>query len=124
VNECLSCLKAVAQRDEDEAEGAAHEIQRLFEDFLIKDLWVLKTKDGRTFYLRKMPDLDDAVSFQPILRFDDKKEGSGKLVQGKNIEKIGRAPQSILAEKIRPLVHLGQSEGTWQRPSMDIAERT
>ncbi len=120
VNQCLSCLKAVVQRDESEAEGAARDIQKLFDDFLIKDLWVLKTKDKRTYYLRNKLSLEDgdSVSFQPILTFDGKEEG-----RRKEAVNVFRAPQSRLAETIRPILHIGLSEKSWQETTIDIAKR-
>jgi hypothetical protein len=123
VQDCLKCLEAVVQRDASGSEGAAHDMQHLFEDFLIKDLWVLKTKDQRTYYLRTKLSLDDSdsVSFRPILGFDGKE--AGRIVQAKNVDKISQAPQSLLAKQIRLLLPLGQSEKIWQDTSVDIAER-
>jgi hypothetical protein len=121
VKECLKCLEAVAQRDEKSAEGPAHDIQVLLDDFLIKDLWVLKIKDKGTYYLRKKIDDEEteSVSFSPVLGFDGKVEG--RKAETKNVEQA-QAPQSRLAEKIRLILpHLGQSEKTWQETSMEIA---
>src|SRR4029077_161203 len=105
VDSCLKSLDAVAQRDERAQGSAAHDLRNLFEDFMIKGLWVVKTKDNRRYYSRRKLDAPDAtgsLSFPRLIGFDGKEEG--KTLIAKNVEAVSASPQSVLAEKVRKLL--------------------
>jgi hypothetical protein len=121
---CVKSLDAVAQRNERVPGSAASDLHNLFEDFLIKDLWIIKMKGNKAYYSREKVDFSDkaeSISFQRLVGFDGKKEGT--TVIGKNVEGVYRAPQSVLAEqKVRKLLPIGYREKTWNETTIKIAQ--
>jgi hypothetical protein len=123
VDSSLKCLDAAVQRDEHVQGSAAHDLQNLFEDFLVKGLWIIKTKDNKRYYSRKRVDFSDgaeSLSFQRLVGFDGKEEG--KTLIGKNVEGAYSAPQSVLAEKVRKRLPAGSREALWIETTRNIVQ--
>lgn len=120
VEVCLKCLGAVGQRDERIQGSAARDLRNIFEDFLIKDVWIIKTKDNKTYYSAKKVQKEDPVSFRKLVDLQGKDEV--KVLTEKNVEVIDRAPQSVLAEKVRKLLPPGSRETLWIETTKKIAQ--
>src|SRR6266851_5143854 len=121
---CVKSLDGQVQRDEKKQGSAAHDLQNLFEDFLIKNLWVVKMKDKKTYYLAHKPDFNSnmaSVPFRFLLRFDGKEEG--RTVIGEKVEFVGKSPQSELAADIRTFLPVGHSERIWVNRTLNISQK-
>jgi hypothetical protein len=120
----VKSLDGEIQRDEKKQGTAAHDLQNLFEDFLIKNLWVVKMKDKKIYYLAHKPDFTrnmDSIPFRFLLSFDGKEEG--RTVIGEKVEYVGKSPQSELAANIRKLFPVGHSERIWVDRTLNISQR-
>lgn len=118
---CLKCLEAAGERNHRLPRTAAFDLGNIFEGFLIKDVWIVKTTDNQAYYSKNKVVKKDPLTFQRITGFGEK-DHEGKTLNEKNVAIVDRAPQSLLADKIRAQLPLGPREKTWIETTVKISE--
>jgi hypothetical protein len=125
----LDFLDALAQRQESTAGSAAEKLRKLFSNLFIRDLWYARLKNGKVFYLAKdlAPAYEEAKTqagkkFVPVsflVNFEGKQQS--KQINVDDIDEIGRAPQSILADELQKIPDLGDIN--WEEFMITFAQR-
>jgi hypothetical protein len=125
-----SALEAITQQDESLTKSAATQLRQLFADPLVGDLWSIVEK-GKRYYSRKDPrsemrkaelqerdrfEIDYLAGFDDMRHVKTEKKGLSRL----RISGTGRAPQSLIAEKVKAMPkHF--ADGGWDRATISIA---
>jgi hypothetical protein len=119
-------LEAIQQRDESDTNSAATEIRKTFALVYVKDVYYLKLKDGRIYYGKR----DFSDSFKKALTFLDCKCIAGfdgaparpkRPIMTENVDRYGRAPQSLLADKVSYLPE-NFADKTWEDTTLDLVK--
>lgn len=98
-------LQSVASREPANEAPIIEELRKLLRDPLVGNLWMVQRKDGLRYYARREPvAANGSFHFQYLAGFD-LTEKATSVPEG-DVDYRGRAPQSLLAEKV--LVQLGQ----------------
>ena len=123
----LPYLKAMAQRDNG-GERIEAPLKKLFADPLVANAWMVEMetdavveKKGdqgkQRYYFREQPKVDRdspaSTSFVYVSTFDGKTK-NGWLSQGNKVQYVGRAPQTIVAEQVLPILK-DINDNNWER---------
>ena len=124
----LAALKAIAQRDEADAESAAAGLRKLFADSMVGDMWILRTKNTKTYYLKEnVTELvgrarlqgEGIVNVRHYVGFDGSERPHPFKTE--DISETSRAPQSLLADQVKKLPkNFGGT--SWERNMLEIIE--
>jgi hypothetical protein len=118
--ECAECeglrgltpyLKAIARRDNN-GERLDAPIKKLFTDPLVADVWMVETDDGQRYYVGSQPEVGKPFIF--IVGFDGKTRGTNLPPSKWDKAKVARAPQTIVAEQVKPILK-NLDDGNWER---------
>jgi hypothetical protein len=116
-------LEGVARRDPADRDGAAAGLQTVFADFLVKEVWMVRTRDDRTYYLMK-DDLNVEPEFFTFHYFEglDKGQRRTKSLRRTAVAASSRAPQSVIAETVRKLTTNFTAYEPWDATMVKIAQ--
>jgi hypothetical protein len=128
--EYLQCVEAITQRRESDPSSAAARLRGLFSVVTVRDLWLVKVENGKTYYSKK--DLgptvertrantpDGYVNLRYLVNAEGKERAT--LVKVSAIEKTQRAPQSVLADHVAELpANFGERQ--WEQTCMALAHK-
>jgi len=122
----VKCLEAVVQRDESDPKAAPAAIRKALADLTVKDLYFLKMEDGRTYYssedlsARIKDSTDGHVRFKYLSSADGTKMSSA-VRKINDVARHGRAPQSVVADKIKFVEDL--SLHGWEEFTLGLAQQ-
>jgi hypothetical protein len=126
-----ACVEAIAQRDEGKVSSAAAQLRKYFENRLLTGLSFVELKNGEIYYTHDDPRaLIEAakveVGQRPAAQFHflggfDEKQVKNKRVLVDDIERTGRAPQSIIAAIVKGTPT--RSAQSWESRTVDLAEK-
>lgn len=122
LEERIALLKSLKSRKDDEGQPIVAELQSLFKDGLIFNVWYVELSEGY-YYTRTKIDAG-AGQFEHIKGFDYATQGRAPD-NNNRIKSVGRAPQSIVADNVLPVVErLAKSNdlGTWEDSMRSIAK--
>jgi hypothetical protein len=110
----------------EEDESAAAKLRKLFTDFQVKGVWVVKTRDGKTYYTAKDygPEREKATPndlVQVRYFFSDKEKDTLVPLTARDIVATGKAPQSVLADKVHMLTSDFKDCKAWDDTMVTIA---
>jgi hypothetical protein len=120
----LPYLKAIAQRDNG-GERIEVPLKKLFEDPLVADAWMLEMTtheaDGKLnyaarqrYYFREHPNVDrNSPNFVYISTFDGKTK-NGLLWKDSNVIYADRAPQTVVADEVLPILK-DLNDSNWEQ---------
>ena len=95
-------LESIAQRVSEQS-SLLNDLEKLFRDPLIANLWMVEDKNGTRYYARDQPTVNEStLRFEYLSGFDL----SSKLstVRAEDVLHNGIAPQSLLAKEIRNIL--------------------
>jgi hypothetical protein len=131
VREYASCLAAISQQQESATGSAAAKLRELFAGLLVKDLWVVKLENGKTYYLKaniqrevqKAKELGTGKGYVNVRYLADS-EGKEKstIIKADDVETTSRAPQSVVADLVQKMP-ANFTAKTWEEATLAIAQK-
>lgn len=122
----LKGLQALSLRNEADPKSAAAEFRRVFGALAIKDVWFLKTVEGKVYYSTEdIPKvLRSQTGFNYLIGYD----GKTKTLSGTSVRnlkaglKTGRSPQALIADEVAYLSE-GFAERRWDESILKTARQ-
>jgi hypothetical protein len=105
-------LEAVGRRTKNDV-PAVEDVKQFFTNPVIFGLWMVQTRSGQRYYTPQEP--KDHPYAVRVSYFTDYVQRADITIKAQDIELMGRAPQSVLAEEVlRQLTRLGSDTSNWE----------
>lgn len=120
VEEYRRYVEAVSHRTSVGDAGAASSLRRMLSNPLVDHVWRVKTKAGMSYYaLREPKGSDSGYLFQGLVSIDCREKQV--FVPKADLEAKDRAPQTLLARRVAPLLTKATaSTASWDSAMVDV----
>ncbi|HEV3167025.1 MAG TPA: hypothetical protein VGZ22_23650, partial [Isosphaeraceae bacterium] len=116
----IGYLDAIVKRESSSEAGLRDQLVKLFAGRLIENLWQVRAKGGKAYYVSDEPKLNEALRLRYVAGFREEK--AQIFINHSDVEQIVRAPQSRIADFAKDKLS-SMTVSTWDATMVSILRR-